>query len=231
MSCEVKVKRGKKKATVKSGSYGNVENSTPMTGTNRVSNLIGNDTSYVSHEYARKSVNKYIHDWMLLILRKENISMNEEELVSFSAEFEDAIWVIVQNKWLELNGVEGNWNSLDFRKNYVNELISNMQNWNPCGSFQNRHGFEKWRNGEISIHDFIMQTPQEKFPERWTQLHAMKKAEEQHLYAKPEKGSTLYQCRQCHARNTSSTSVQTRSADEPMTIFIHCLNCGFDWRI
>jgi len=40
----------------------------------------------------------------------------------------------------------------------------------------------------------------------------------------------LFQCGRCHSKKTSNIQKQTRSADEPMTIFITCLNCGKKWR-
>jgi len=39
-----------------------------------------------------------------------------------------------------------------------------------------------------------------------------------------------YQCRRCHKRKCTYYELQTRSADEPMTTFVHCLNCGNHWR-
>tara|TARA_X000001036_G_scaffold12253_1_gene10627 strand:- start:2006 stop:2680 length:675 start_codon:yes stop_codon:yes gene_type:complete len=38
-------------------------------------------------------------------------------------------------------------------------------------------------------------------------------------------------CGKCGMRKTSSYEMQTRSADEPMTIFANCLCCGNRWRM
>ena len=42
--------------------------------------------------------------------------------------------------------------------------------------------------------------------------------------------NSLFTCGRCKSIKTSSTQKQTRSADEPMTIFVHCQNCGNRWR-
>ena len=42
--------------------------------------------------------------------------------------------------------------------------------------------------------------------------------------------STLYKCSKCGKNDTSYTQAQTRSADEPMTTFISCNNCGKRWK-
>ena len=40
----------------------------------------------------------------------------------------------------------------------------------------------------------------------------------------------LFKCPKCKSNATTYTSVQTRSADEPMTNFITCLNCDNRWK-
>eukprot|EP00477_Mikrocytos_mackini_P001350 GAHX01001448.1.p1 GENE.GAHX01001448.1~~GAHX01001448.1.p1 ORF type:complete len:170 (+),score=28.98 GAHX01001448.1:35-511(+) len=44
------------------------------------------------------------------------------------------------------------------------------------------------------------------------------------------KGSTAFKCGKCKKSNTKHYQMQTRSADEPMTIFITCIECGNRWR-
>lgn len=40
----------------------------------------------------------------------------------------------------------------------------------------------------------------------------------------------VFQCPRCGSRETVSAEKQTRSADEPMTIKITCVACGFNWK-
>jgi transcription elongation factor S-II len=44
----------------------------------------------------------------------------------------------------------------------------------------------------------------------------------------PNKGE--FQCKRCKGTKTSHYSMQTRSSDEPMTVFVCCLTCGNRWR-
>ena len=40
----------------------------------------------------------------------------------------------------------------------------------------------------------------------------------------------MYKCRICGGKKTIQHEQQTRSADEPMTLFITCVNCKYTWK-
>ena len=39
-----------------------------------------------------------------------------------------------------------------------------------------------------------------------------------------------FKCRKCNQRKCTYYMLQTRSADEPMTAFITCINCKNKWK-
>ena len=47
-----------------------------------------------------------------------------------------------------------------------------------------------------------------------------------HLFYNDDQEHGLFKCDKCMSMNTTNYQVQTRSADEPMTIYITCKNCG-----
>jgi transcription elongation factor S-II len=47
---------------------------------------------------------------------------------------------------------------------------------------------------------------------------------------KEEDYSGLFKCGKCKSTKTTYYQMQTRSADEPMTSFITCVNCGNKWK-
>ena len=47
---------------------------------------------------------------------------------------------------------------------------------------------------------------------------------------KPKKGSTEFKCKKCGNNNTEVVLKQIRRGDEPPTIFITCLECGYSFR-
>ena len=40
----------------------------------------------------------------------------------------------------------------------------------------------------------------------------------------------MYKCSRCKSTRTTNFQKQTRSADEPMTVFVKCKDCGKRWR-
>jgi transcription elongation factor S-II len=40
----------------------------------------------------------------------------------------------------------------------------------------------------------------------------------------------MFKCRRCGSRSCNYYEMQTRSADEPMTQFITCLDCNNHWK-
>ncbi|EDO32793.1 predicted protein [Nematostella vectensis] len=42
--------------------------------------------------------------------------------------------------------------------------------------------------------------------------------------------TNLFKCGRCGKRETTYNQLQTRSADEPMTTFVYCMNCGNRWK-
>ena len=45
----------------------------------------------------------------------------------------------------------------------------------------------------------------------------------------PDKG-TEFTCKRCGSTKTTHYAMQTRSADEPMTVFVQCLKCPNRWK-
>ena len=60
------------------------------------------------------------------------------------------------------------------------------------------------------------------YPDKWTPTVFEEGSE-------AEEG--IFQCKQCGSRKTTYISVQTRSADEPMTNFITCTECKHRWKM
>lgn len=84
---------------------------------------------------------------------------------------------------------------------------------------------------EIKAHHVAFMTHQEISPKRWDKLIELKKLHEDNLYSPKIVANTDdFTCRKCKSKKCSYYQLQTRSADEPMTTFVTCINCGNRWK-
>ena len=91
--------------------------------------------------------------------------------------------------------------------------------------------FERFKGGEIQIQDLSKMDQYELNPTRWkTQFDNQQMREKRQLEGDRSMATDMFLCKKCHKRECTYYEMQTRSADEPMTIFITCLNCGKHWR-
>ena len=72
---------------------------------------------------------------------------------------------------------------------------------------------------------------QEMDPERWSSLIEAKIKRDKKKYETRMVAATdTFRCRNCKSNECTYYQLQTRSADEPMTTFVTCINCGNKWR-
>ena len=70
------------------------------------------------------------------------------------------------------------------------------------------------------------------YPEIWKDLSMRQfEREKRQLEGNKAMATDQFHCKGCGKRECTYYELQTRSADEPMTIFIQCINCGKHWRL
>ena len=86
---------------------------------------------------------------------------------------------------------------------------------------------EKIKNNEITPNDIFIKSPFELFPDKWAESNKRKEEEDKFLYDRQlVSNSTIAKCFKCKVNNVFVSMKQTRSADEPETIFYQCLTSG-----
>ena len=123
------------------------------------------------------------------------------------------------------------WDNTLFNGLYQSNFRTVCTHLHPKSPIRNERLIERIRAGEITFENLPSLSPQEMFPENWKELADRQAIREQKLL-EGNKGMATdrYKCGRCGKRECSYYEMQTRSADEPMTIFISCLNCGKRWR-
>lgn len=123
------------------------------------------------------------------------------------------------------------WENPIFRKIYINKARSLYINLDKNSYINNNSLIKKIFNNKFDLKNIAFMTYQEIFPEHWKQLLDEKYKREMAIYEdKPEAMTDMFKCGRCKQKKCTYYELQTRSADEAMTIFITCVNCGNRWR-
>ena len=125
------------------------------------------------------------------------------------------------------NKVVKRWDNLNFINLYNNRLYTIFTNLTKNGSL-----LSKVREGEVEgSYLGEKMTHYEMCPERWEKLIERKmKIDKNKFENNIEAATDTFTCRKCKSKKCTYYQVQTRSADEPMTTFVTCIDCGNRWK-
>ena len=141
------------------------------------------------------------------------------------------------NKKHEIDFDDVDYERIKIQRNFEDKYFCNIYNARARKVIYNLRKVpglnEKINNGELDPIKLPSMTPHEMHPDRWQALFDKKAAKERanlDLENVENLASGLYTCSKCKSDKTVFYSLQTRSADEPMTQYITCLNCGKKWK-
>jgi DNA-directed RNA polymerase subunit M/transcription elongation factor TFIIS len=122
------------------------------------------------------------------------------------------------------------WENPEFQALYDIQCRRVLSNLAPC-YVQNGRLLERYKEGEFAIHQIPYMSYSDLYPEKWVELADREmKREAKMLEVDTSMATDMYRCSRCGKRQCTYYEQQTRSADEPMTLFIRCVNCGKQWR-
>lgn len=127
--------------------------------------------------------------------------------------------------------VPRSWKSREFVEKYRQIVRTVFSNIHPDSPVKNSRLIARILEGEFPLTELPSMTSYEMFPENWFMLKdKLLQREQKILEGNKSRATDQFKCRRCNKRECTYYELQTRSADEPMTIFITCLNCGKEWR-
>ena len=85
------------------------------------------------------------------------------------------------------------------------------------------------KNKSIKPNELAFLDPEKLNPEKYSEIIKKKQIEEN--VKKNEATSNAYKCPKCKKRKCFVEEKQTRSADEPSTIYVECAECGYKWTV
>ena len=117
------------------------------------------------------------------------------------------------------------WENSHFSQLYLDRLRSIYIN------IKNKDLLDQIKSGEITPQSLAFMTHQEMNPQQWHSLIEKKMKRDASKFNTNIQASTdMFTCKKCRSKRCTYYELQTRSADEPATIFVTCLDCGKHWK-
>jgi transcription elongation factor S-II len=148
------------------------------------------------------------------ILDDENMVMNLEKGI-FNYSLQEAGFRKIVKKW----------ENPQFVQLYTDRLRTIYLN------LKNKNLIEQLKSNEITPQGLAFMTHQEMNHEKWQDLMEKKRILDANKFNNNIQASTnLFTCGKCKSKRCTYYSLQTRSSDEPETIFVTCLDCGKNFK-
>lgn len=113
------------------------------------------------------------------------------------------------------------WSNTYFVLIYIQKIKTILSN------LKNETLFNKLINKEFKAHELAFMSHQEMRPDLWNDLIEEKRIKDENKFTpKIEASTDDFKCGKCKSTKCTYYQLQTRSADEPMTTFVTCLDCG-----
>jgi DNA-directed RNA polymerase subunit M/transcription elongation factor TFIIS len=114
---------------------------------------------------------------------------------------------------------------------YMSSARRLLSNLDTTSYVKNTSLITKIKAGDLDISHLASMNSMDYAPTLYTGLRERQVLrEQQQLEGNKSMATDMFKCGRCHKRETTFYELQTRSADEPMTKFINCLNCGNHWK-
>ena len=167
---------------------------------------------------------------------KEYDEIKSKTIQIFNKIFDESDSIIIEKsiydytyQMAEKRNIIKSWENKLFTKIYVNKARSLFMNLKPDSLIGNKEILDILKSKDLTKVAFM--SFQELYPKLWKKFMDEKHKRDKLMYEeKPEAMTDVYKCSRCKSRKCTYYELQTRSADEAMTIFITCLNCGNRWK-
>lgn len=127
--------------------------------------------------------------------------------------------------------VEPKWSSIQFKNIYRNLGRHVIMNVKRTSHVDNKNLSQRISEGKCSAKGLSKMENYDMFPDAWKVLKDKQLKQLKQMYEINKEGlTTQFKCRRCGKRECTYFELQTRSADEPMTTFITCVNCNYHWK-
>tara|TARA_B110000967_G_scaffold206920_1_gene254892 strand:- start:1300 stop:1824 length:525 start_codon:yes stop_codon:yes gene_type:complete len=123
------------------------------------------------------------------------------------------------------------WENKNFCTIYTNRFKSIYLNIDKNSYLKNKSLLNKIKLKKMTVEDLTNISHRDMNPKIWKELIFNKiKKDENWIKGDISASTDEFKCFKCFKKRCTYYQLQTRSADEPMTTFVTCLECGNRWR-
>ena len=122
--------------------------------------------------------------------------------------------------------------SKDIQYNYLIKLKYIFQIINPKSTTYNKKIVDNIKKKKITPYELVNNNPWELYVEHWEKIVEEQNKNDKIVIDKTASFTTTqFTCSKCKNNECKTYSLQTRSADEPTTIFVNCIKCNNTWKM
>ena len=143
---------------------------------------------------------------------------------------EESVLHVISDQALK-EGIDVDWSNKVFWSMYRSRAISIYENLRNGYVKNSENWIPKLKSGEVTPRAFAEMTAVDMCPYRWKASIEHFIETEKKMYLKNQNASIFLWCSRCKKQaKCDYYQLQTRSADEPMTTFVTCLECDRKWK-
>lgn len=164
---------------------------------------------------------------------RDKVVENFTELLEsneLATQLEESILHVVCEQAIKEN-IDVDWNNRVFWNMYRSRAISFYEYGRRATSSDDGKWLLMLKQREITTREFAEMNAVDLCPSRWKDAVERIIESEKKLYSKNESAAIFMWCSACKKKTKCDYyQMQTRSADEPMTTFVTCLECDRKWK-
>lgn len=123
------------------------------------------------------------------------------------------------------------WNNNLFKLTYIDKFKTIISNLDPEYGVENNQIVQLIKDKKIISENIVYLDYTKLYPKHWQSIIDEKiKQEEMQKERVMLQATEMFTCYKCKKNKCTYYELQTRSADEPSTTFITCVNCGNKWK-
>lgn len=184
---------------------------------------LSRDNLIPKHPYRENVYNKIFA--LLLKHNHEPYSYTEDDIQKFALNIERGIF-----NYAVSNASSKEWDFM-FKHTYTAKAVRIYTNLNPESYLKNTELIHRLFRKEFTEFELAKFESEQLFPSRYYELLEKYGTDVSKEVNKPDENvQGMFRCGKCKTYKTSYYQMQTRSADEPMTTFVTCHNCGNRWK-